>query len=292
MTDSFKDAVAVISGGGSGIGAALAGALSARGARVIVCDIDEGRARAPVGRGVAVEGHRIDVTDEIAWPSFITDVAARYGRLDYVFNNAGVSVTGDARDLELAHWKRVIDVNLYGVVYGSHAAYRVMAERGGGHIVNVASLAGLIPFPTNAPYATSKHAVVGLSLSLRAEGEALGVKVSAVCPGFIQSNIFQDTPFVNVAKEAILKGVPFQPIDTDLAAQRILDGVAANRAIISFPFYARAIWRLYRLWPGIVGFLNRRLVADLRRVRGRRAQAGAELATENTENTETTETGR
>lgn len=269
MTAPFAGAVAVVSGGGAGIGAALAAALTARGATVIVCDIDETRAQAPVGRGEAVEGHCIDVTDADAYPRFIEDVAARHGRLDYVFNNAGVSVTGDARDLELAHWKRVIDINLYGVVHGTHAAYRLMTRQGRGHIVNIASLAGLIPFPTNAPYATSKHAVVGLSLSLRAEGEALGVKVSAVCPGFIQSNIFHDTPFVNVSKEAMLKGVPFKPIDTDLAARAILAGVAANRAIISFPSYARTIWRLYRLWPGIVAFLNRRLVADLRRVRGK-----------------------
>jgi len=269
LSASFDGAVAIVSGGGAGIGAALAAALTARGAQVVVCDVDEDRARSPVGRGEALEGHCVDVTDADAYPRFIDDVAARFGRLDYVFNNAGVSVTGDARDLELAHWKRVLDVNLYGVVHGTHAAYRVMTRQGSGHIVNIASLAGLIPFPTNAPYAASKHAVVGLSLSLRAEGEALGVRISAVCPGFIQSNIFRDTPFVNVAKEAILKGVPFKPIDTDVAARQILDGVAANRAIIAFPFYARLLWRLYRLWPGFVAILNRRLVADLRRVRGR-----------------------
>ncbi|MGE3775001.1 MAG: SDR family NAD(P)-dependent oxidoreductase [Gammaproteobacteria bacterium] len=267
MSRPYAGAVAIVSGGGSGIGAALAAALTARGAKVVVCDIDERRAQAPLGRGEAIEAHRIDVADAAAWPRFIDEVAARHGRLDYLFNNAGVSVTGDARDLELAHWQRVLDVNLHGVVYGTHAAYRVMARQARGHIVNIASLAGLIPFPTNVPYATSKHAVVGLSLSLRAEGEALGVKVSAVCPGFIQSNIFHDTPFVNVAKDAILKGVPFRPIDTDLAAKRILAGVAANRAIISFPFYARVLWRLYRLWPGFVAVLNRRLVADLRRNR-------------------------
>lgn len=268
MSASFDGAVVIISGGGAGIGAALAAALTARGAKVVVCDIDEQRALAPGGRGEAVEGQRVDVTDAQAYPRFIEDVAARHGRLDYLFNNAGVSVTGDARDLELAHWKRVIDVNLYGVVHGTHAAYRVMTRQGHGHIVNIASLAGLIPFPTNVPYATSKHAVVGLSLSLRAEGHALGVKVSAVCPGFIESNIFRDTPFINVPRERMIEGVPFKPMDTGLAAERILRGVLANRAVISFPAYARIIWRLYRVWPGFVALLNRRLVADLRRMRG------------------------
>jgi NAD(P)-dependent dehydrogenase (short-subunit alcohol dehydrogenase family) len=183
---SFVGAVAIVTGGGAGIGAALAAALTARGARVVVADIDPSRAQAPVGRGEALEGHQVDVTDAAALTALIDDVAARFGRLDYVFNNAGVSVTGDARDLELAHWRKVIDVNLMGVVHGTHAAYRVMTRQGHGHIVNIASLAGLIPLPTNVPYATSKHAVVGLSLSLRAEGAALGVRVSAVCPGFIE----------------------------------------------------------------------------------------------------------
>ncbi len=267
--DPFADALAIITGGGSGIGAALAAALTARGARVIVCDIDAARAQAMVGRGDAIEGVRVDVTDAAAVTAFVDDIASRHGKLDLIFNNAGISVTGDARDLEIGHWQHVLDVNLMGVVYGTHAAYRVMTRQGSGHIVNIASLAGLIPFPTNAPYAASKHAVVGLSTSLRAEGEALGVKVSAVCPGFIESNIFRDTPFINVPRDEILKGVPFKPMDTDLAATRILQGVARNQAIISFPGYARFIWRLYRLWPGLIAFLNRRLVRDLRRVRGK-----------------------
>ncbi len=264
----FAGSVAVVTGGGSGIGAALAAALSARGARVIVADIDPVRAQAPAGRGEAIEGHVVDVTDAAALAALVDEVVARHGRLDYLFNNAGISVTGDARDLTLEHWRRVIDVNLMGVVHGTHAAWRVMSAQGSGHIVNIASLAGLVPFPTNAPYATSKHAVVGLSLSLRAEGEALGVKVSTVCPGFIESNIFRDTPFVNVRREPILEALPFKPVDTDVAARKILDGVARNRAIISFPFYARLLWRLYRLWPGFLSPLSRRMVRDLRRVRG------------------------
>jgi NAD(P)-dependent dehydrogenase (short-subunit alcohol dehydrogenase family) len=266
--DAFAGAIAVVTGGGAGIGAALAAALTARGARVVVADIDAARAQAPVGRGEALEGHRVDVTDAAALGALIDDVVARHGRLDYVFNNAGISVTGDARDLTLEHWRRVIEVNLMGVVHGTHAAWRVMTARGSGHVVNIASLAGLVPFPTNAPYAASKHAVVGLSLSLRAEGEALGVRVSAVCPGFIESNIFRDTPFVNVRREPILEALPFKPVYTDVAARLILDGIARNRAIISFPFYARLLWRLYRLWPALLVPLSRRMVRDLRRVRG------------------------
>lgn len=267
MKTRFEGAIAIVTGGGSGIGEALAAGLTARGARVIVADIDGARAEAVLGRGDAIEAVPLDVTNEKALTAFVDAVAARHGRLDYLFNNAGISVTGDARDLELDHWRRVLDVNLMGVLYGTHAAYRIMAKQGSGHIVNIASLAGLIPFPTNVPYATSKHAVVGLSLSLRSEGEALGVKVSAVCPGFIQSNIFKATPFINVEREPILAALPFKPLDTELAAARMLDGVARNRAIISFPGYARVLWRLYRLWPGFLAPLNRKGIRDLRKVR-------------------------
>ena len=173
----------------------------------------------------------------------------------------------DARDLELAHWQSVIEVNLMGVVHGTHAAYLQMCQQGSGHIVNIASLAGLVPFPTNAPYAASKHAVVGLSLSLRTEGAELGVRVSAVCPGFIQSNIFRATPFINVPREAVLKAMPFKPISTELAATQILAGVERNQAIISFPGYARWLWRAYRCWPALLEILGRKQIRDLRRVR-------------------------
>jgi NAD(P)-dependent dehydrogenase (short-subunit alcohol dehydrogenase family) len=264
---SFHHAVVLITGGGTGIGAALAKALSAAGARVVVADIDGAQAAAVHARGEAVEAVTLDVTNAEAVQALVSDLVARYGALDYIFNNAGISVCADARDLEIAHWRKVIDVNLMGVVYGTHAAYQQMVKQGHGHIVNIASLAGLVPFPTNAPYAASKHAVVGLSLSMRTEGEALGVKVSAVCPGFIQSNIFTATPFINVKREAILAAMPFKPVSTDTAAAKILEGVMRNEAIISFPFYARLMWRLYRLWPGLLNVLGRQQIRDLRKVR-------------------------
>jgi oligopeptide/dipeptide ABC transporter ATP-binding protein len=205
---NFGEAVILITGGGAGIGAALATALSALGARVVVADVALAAVETLKAQGHALEAHQLDVTDGPAFAALVDDLVARHGRIDYVFNNAGVSVCGDARDLTLDHWRRVIDVNLMGVVHGTHLCYQHMTRQGHGHIVNIASLAGLVPFPTNAPYAATKHAVVGLTLSLRTEGEALGVKVSAVCPGFIASNIFSATPFINVDREALLKAMP------------------------------------------------------------------------------------
>ena len=184
-----------------------------------------------------------------------------------MFNNAGISVAGDARDLTLDHWRRVIEVNLMGVIYGTDAAYKQMAKQGHGHIINIASLAGLIPFPSNAPYAASKHAVVGLSLSLRAEGEDLGVKVSAVCPGFVQSNIYKATPFINIDRERALRNMPFTPLATEHAAAAILRGIERNQAIIIFPGYARFIWVLHRLCTRWLNPLHRKGIRDLRKLR-------------------------
>jgi len=102
-------------------------------------------------------------------------------------NNAGIGVGGEASELTLAHWERVIDVNLRGVIHGVHAAYPVMIAQRSGHIVNTASLAGLMPSPWLTPYAMTKHAVVGLTLSLRAKAAAHGVRVTAVCPGVVDT---------------------------------------------------------------------------------------------------------
>ncbi len=267
----FRDCITIITGAGSGIGAALSRELCRRGARVICADIAGDAARA-VAREITATGGQasaetLDVTDAAQVAQLIAATVKTYGRLDLMFNNAGVSVAGDARDLSLEHWRKVLAVNLMGVVYGTDGAYKQMAAQGHGHIVNIASLAGLIPFPTNAPYATSKHAVVGLSLSLRAEGEDLGVKVSAVCPGFIQSNIYQATPFINLDRERMLQNMPFTPLATERAAIAILRGVARNQAVIVFPGYARFIWVLQRLCASWLNPFHRKAIRELRKLR-------------------------
>lgn len=264
--------VAVITGAGSGIGRALALALGGEGATVVASDIDAGAAAAvaetinAAGVGKA-EAHGVDVTDAAAVRALVESAASTHGRLDLMFNNAGIAVSGDARDLEVAHWRKVIEVNLMGVVHGADAAYKVMAAQGSGHIVNIASLAGLVPFPSNCPYSATKHAVVGLSMSLRLEGEDLGVRVSAVCPGFVESNIYTASEAVNLPAEELAKSVPFRKVPAEEAARRILRGVDRNRAIIVFPGYARLAWWLYRLNAALSMPAGRQMIRDLRRLR-------------------------
>ena len=267
----FSGKTTIITGAAEGIGKALALNLIARGANVILTDIDEKKLNAlherivESGKSATIEV--VDVTDEAAVEALISKVVGQTGRIDYIFNNAGIAVTGDGRDMSSAHWRKVVDVNQWGVIYGSMAAYKVMAQQGSGHIVNIASLAGLIPFPTNLPYSATKSAVVGLSMSLRAEAQDLGVNVSVVCPGFIRSNIFDATEMINVPREAVVSNIAFKLVEPEVAAEKIIKGVIKNKAVIIFPTYAKILWWLYRLSPALIKPLAMQLVRDLRKVR-------------------------
>lgn len=247
--------VAIVTGGGSGIGAALVRALTARGATVVIADLDEAGAKAVAGQaGGRTSVAVLDVRDADAVAGLVGGTAAEHGRLDLMFNNAGIAVGGRVDEMTLDHWDRVIDVNLRGVVHGVHAAYPVMLEQGCGHIVNTASLAGLVPAPMLAPYAATKHAVVGLSLALRAEAADRGVRVSVVCPGFVDTPLLgrvnSDLPQTELgadeAARARLAGRLYHP---DALAVDVLRGMARNQAVIVAPASARAAWRMTRYAP-------------------------------------------
>jgi len=260
----FQGKVAVVTGAASGIGKALSSALARRGATVILTDIDEAGARR-AGEGLAsaapgrVSAAALDVSDADAVAALVAHTAQEHGHLDLMFNNAGVGIVGEVRELTLAHWNRAIDVNLRGVVHGVVAAYPVMIRQGHGHIVNTASLAGLLPSPLLTPYAMTKHGVVGLSTSLRMEAVAHGVRVSVVCPGVIE------TPLLDKSNPPDLPPVAGVPDGRRLLttmiggaypaaslAEDVLDGVARNRPFIVTPRHARIPWRLYRISPRLL----------------------------------------
>jgi NAD(P)-dependent dehydrogenase (short-subunit alcohol dehydrogenase family) len=262
----FAGATAVVTGGASGIGRALTTELVGRGASVLVADLDGDRAgqaaegaRRSSGGGGTATATTLDVTDAEAVDEVVGRFAADHHGLDFLFNNAGIGVGGEVDDLSLAHWHRVIEVNLLGVVHGVAAAYPLMVDRGRGHIVNTASLSGLLPSPLLVPYSTTKHAVVGLSVGLRAEAANRGVRVSVVCPGVIE------TPLLDKGNPAglppirsdpdvrtMLTELVGRPSPADGLAGEVLDGVALNRAVIVAPRQARALWLAYRVWPGLL----------------------------------------
>jgi len=268
---AFDGRVALVTGGASGIGRALAEALGRRGARVVVTDANVAGAKTVADGIVAAGGQAdpalLDVTREPDVHATVDAAIARHGRLDLRVNNAGIAVGGEVRDLTVADWRRIIDVNLLGVVHGVAAAYPRMVAQGHGHILNIASLAGLGPWPTMAPYATTKFAVVGLSLSLRAEAASLGVRASVACPGFVQSGIYEAATIAKVDARRLWEKVPFPLMSAERAAARILRGVERNEAVIVFPFYARLLWWLGRINGALMAPLHRRVIADFRAVR-------------------------
>ena len=253
-----KGKVAVITGGGSGIGRALALGMARRGAHIAICDINKSAAEETrkrirkAGRGGATV-HTLDVSDAEAFQNLARELIAEHGRIDYLFNNAGIGIGGEARDLSVKDWRAVIDVNLHGVIHGIAAVYPCMAERRTGHIVNTASLDGLVPFPGHGGYTASKYAVVGLSLALRIEAAPLGVRVSAACPGPVKTPIFDNTPMVNYDRAKAMRIVNAAPtITAQDCAARILQGMDKNKAIIPTSSFVRLLWALERTTPNLL----------------------------------------
>jgi NAD(P)-dependent dehydrogenase (short-subunit alcohol dehydrogenase family) len=263
--------IAIVTGGGSGIGEAVSRALAARGDTVVVADIDGASAERVAGEiGNGATATKVDVRDAAAVQAMVDETVAAHGRLDIIFNNAGIAVGGDDLELTVAHWDRIIDINLRGVVHGIQAAYPVMARQRSGSIVNTASVAGLVPVPFLAPYVAVKHAVVGLSLSLREEARAHRVNVTVVCPSWTDTPILDSTGPDDLPKPTMLREGSAREVAEKMGklytpealAQDILRGIDRKKAMVVAPRQARVIWRLTRLMPvgisRVMGFGARR----------------------------------
>jgi NAD(P)-dependent dehydrogenase (short-subunit alcohol dehydrogenase family) len=268
VSPRLGDGVAIVTGGGSGIGRALCGQLARAGAHVFVVDVDAAAAEAVAaalrGGGGRAEAAPVDVRDAVAIRALVDRVAAEHGRLDWMFNNAGIAVAGEVLDCTLEDWERTIDVNLRGVIHGTLPAYEVMSRQGFGHIVNTASTAGLAPSPGLTAYAATKHAVVGLSTSLRAEAEIHGVRVSVVCPGLIDTPMKHRTVFRKLDREAVLAALPIAMYPVEALARDVMRGVLRNRPIIVTPLHARVIWWAYRAAPWLLRWVMGRQLRKTR----------------------------
>jgi len=193
--DDLAGKVCVVTGGGSGIGRALARRFAAAGMRVAIGDIEAGAIESTVdalgGDSDRVVGVRCDVRSIADLQRLRDETLNRFGGVHLVCLNAGVAPVGPILETPLEVWNWVLDVNLRGVIHGVHAFGPLLAEQGAGHIVCTASAGGLIDTPTVGPYGVTKHAVVGLAAALRHELAAHGVGVSVLCPGLINTQIFE-----------------------------------------------------------------------------------------------------
>ena len=268
MANPFHGSVAIVTGGSSGIGRALCLELGRRGAFVVVADIDEEGARktavAILEAGGAAQSILLDVKDGDAVDRMVREIDRSRGGIDYMFNNAGIGLSGEAIDLTRDHWRRIMEVNFFGVLHGTLAAYMAMARRGRGHVVNISSLAGFAPFVFNAPYTAAKFAVTGMTEALRVEAEARGVKVTLVCPGIVRTPFYESIEIVGTDPASYRARLPRRLISPERAAEIILRGVAAGKRRIIFPLHARLAWWAGKLAPFAIDAMNRRLVREFR----------------------------
>jgi NAD(P)-dependent dehydrogenase (short-subunit alcohol dehydrogenase family) len=267
----YSGKIILVTGGGSGMGRGLCEKLAACGATVICTDINMVNANETIAlvkqNGNQAIARKLDVSLLQDFEEVINDIAKEHGRIDMIFNNAGIGISGELRDLTIEHWKKVMDINFYGVLYGSQIAYRHMIKQGSGHIINTSSLAGLVDcIPLIAPYSASKQAVVNYTRILRFEAKAFNVRASIVCPGLIDTLIFNTLEAVNAkdgwtehSTKAFAPGVPVK-----VAVDCILKGVAKNKEVIVFPLLGRFILLFSRYFKGLYKNETRKSLKDYR----------------------------
>lgn len=236
----FRDKICVVTGAGSGIGAACAQALAAEGAYVVMTDIRadmlETAHKAIVEAGGRAETHIVDVSDRDAMFALADKVDKAHGGADLILNNAGVAHSATVADMTMDNFNWVMDIDFWGVVYGTQAFLPHFLKRGSGHVANVSSIFGLIGVPSQSAYNAAKYAVLGFSEALRHEMVEHNVGVTVIHPGGINTNIVRHArlsqgPNAEAEhEEAIIKFQELTMTQPDKAAQIILKAIRKNKA--------------------------------------------------------------
>lgn len=260
----FEQKLVLITGAGSGIGRAAALKFGKLGARLILCDLKPAGLKETVelldNKDAVLSLETVDVSDWAAMQKLAERVHEKYGALDVLVNNAGVATAGDFLSTPIEDWNWVMGINLMGVVHGCKAFGARMAEQGGGHIVNVASAAGYYAAPDMSAYSASKHAVMGLTESLRLEMAAHKVGVSAICPGIINTNIIAASRMHGTTAKAQGKLVDIykkRNYGPEHVADAIVSAVVHNRGVVPVSPEAWALYAGKRLLPGAMDRMQR-----------------------------------
>jgi short-subunit dehydrogenase len=275
----FKHKVAAITGAGSGIGRELAYQLAAAGAELALSDIDETglaetAARCRESSSARVSEQRLDVADRSAVHAWADQVAGEHGRVNLIFNNAGVALACTLEGVEYDDFEWIMNINFWGVVHGTKAFLPHLRTAGEGHVVNLSSVFGLIAVPGNGTYNATKFAVRGYTEALRQELELSGAPIGVTCvhPGGIKTNIARSARFDASARglvgdEASSKA-NFEKLfitEAKTAAATILDGVRRNRARVLIGPDARVIDLLQRTLPAAYQSITKAMARRQRR---------------------------
>lgn len=258
MSDYFKDKTAVVTGAASGLGLGITRELLRRGAKaVFMGDYNqENLKKSSDGLSSDYQGRvhpmLTDVTKDSDVSELIRSAREETGRLDFLFNNAGMGMTLPTDRITLEIWRYLVDLNIMGVVHGTYAAIPIMREQGTGHIINTGSIAGKIPVPYQAVYAATKSAVISMTESLYYELEEDGISFSYICPGNVRTPIFTDI------------APPPDSVSVEEAVEYIFGEVEKKSLAIIFPESARGAEFLYRENRGEFDKFMRALASERR----------------------------
>jgi NAD(P)-dependent dehydrogenase (short-subunit alcohol dehydrogenase family) len=264
--------IAIVTGAGSGLGRALSEYIAQKGGVVIVTDINLASANETFNRIVENGGNglvlHVDVCDAEAVKEMISVTINKYGRIDYLFNNAGAAINGEFKDMTLEHWHKMMDVNFWGIVYGCKLVYPIMLKQGNGHIINVASFAGLMPGGLMTSYSASKHAAVGFTLNLRSEAKQYGICVTALCPGYLETPMHESA--LNVTDYVIEHDKKYRqkkhnyPTPGD-CINHMMRGILKNKCIVVSPRIQIPFWWLYRLFPSFIPWIWSKIIRGIKK---------------------------
>ncbi len=259
--DVYKHKVVVITGAGSGIGRELAVELARSGARLAISDINEERVKETAGLLGKDADVKTDILDVSSWEDFQQygdAVVGHFGRVDYIFNNAGITLFATVENSSIADYERLLGINMWGMIYGTKVFLPVFRKQGSGHVINMSSTAGLVTTPTQSAYNVSKFAIRGFTECLAREMEGTGIKVSCIHPGGVATNIVKDQKFGEGAGELEKEKLSaFAEILSNLsasdAARSMLKGVAKGKRRILVGSDARIVDIIARLFPVFSG---------------------------------------
>jgi len=271
---TLEGKTALVTGAASGIGKATALACARRGARLMICDLDETGLAATAedirALGCTVTTRRVDVADPDAMRDFAAAVHAEVEAVDLLINNAGVALGGGSLYMSLQDWNWIVSINLMGVVHGCHYFIPPMVARGrGGHVANVASAAGYVGSAGLVAYSTTKFAVVGLSESLRDELEPHRIGVTAICPGLINTPITRSARMLGPdatpeIRQRMIEFYEKRNYGPERVAANILRAVQRNRAVAPISPEAWLLYYLKRLIPGPLMRIQRMMFDRMR----------------------------
>jgi NAD(P)-dependent dehydrogenase (short-subunit alcohol dehydrogenase family) len=247
----IKDKIAAITGAASGIGRALAQRLAAKGASLALSDVNEAglheTAALLAGAAGNVTTHLVDVRRREAVHRYADEVERSHGGADIVINNAGLTVRASIEEISYEDFELVIDVNMWGVIYGTKAFLPLLRKRPEGHIVNISSINAMVPFIKNGPYNISKYAVLGLSETLMQELQGQPIHVTCVHPGGIRTNIVRNSKGANEGDAVMFDKIA--RTSADKAAETIIAGIERNKEQVFIGIDAKAMAAAKRMMP-------------------------------------------